>query len=669
MAAATFFEHQRIARRNTRVMVALFLAAVVGVVLAVDLVLGIAYLWGNSDWRVASEGRAPGLGTLVAAVPGALYFWGAIATAAVIFIVSLVSVARLSDGGEAVAKMVGARRVMPDTHDALERRLLNVVEEMAIASGVRVPGVYIMDGEQGINAFAAGWDVSGAVVAVTRGTLEALTRDELQGVVAHEFSHILNGDMRLNIRMIGVLAGIVFIGSIGGFIMRSVGQSRGRKDSASGGIFAVGLALFLIGYIGLFFARLIKASVARQREFLADASSVQFTRNPDGIAGALDRIKASTALISNRRAEEMSHMFFSQGIKVWFGGLFDTHPPLEERIRRVHPGFQPSSYRKKREATVAAAAPDAILGRAAGFAGAAASGAEGRRVADLGTEWGRSAGESARLVGTVDAGKVDYAARLLASLSPALLEQLRSGDGAPAALIAVLLAPKEEVKREQLEAMKAVAPQPLIERAAALAGMMKGLGPAYRLPLVDLALPAARMAPPEGKETLLKALEAVIHADRRVSLHEFVVLTLVREQMAPGSRGAAIGARKITDLQPEALTLLSLVAHAGVRADATGEREQQLRAALGAGAKEMGLAEAPAAPAALSLDAAAKSLDTLRGLAPLQKAVLIKGLFAAVTLDGTIRIAEAELMRLVGAVLDCPLPPLLETIDPAKLAA
>src|SRR5512147_84065 len=222
MAAATFFEHQQIARRNTRVMVALFLAAVVGVVLAVDVVLGIAYLWGNSELGAANPpGRTPGLGAFVAAVPGELYVWGAIGTAALIFIVSTVNVTKLADGGEAVARMVAARRVMPDTRDPLERRLLNVVEEMAIASGVRVPGVYVMDGEAGINAFAAGYEAADCVVAVTRGTLETLNRDELQGVVAHEFSHILNGDMRLNVRMIGVLAGIVFIGSVGEFIMRS----------------------------------------------------------------------------------------------------------------------------------------------------------------------------------------------------------------------------------------------------------------------------------------------------------------------------------------------------------------------------------------------------------------------------------------------------------------
>jgi len=350
-------------------MVVLFLVAVAAVAIAVDVVLGLAYLW-SSTGLVLPKGTAPGTLSLLKFVPKELYLGGAAVTAGIIFVVSIISVAKLADGGSAVAEMIGARRVAPDTRDPLERRLRNVVEEMAIASGVRVPGVYVMDGESGINAFAAGWDVSNSVVAVTRGTLETLTRDELQGVIGHEFSHILNGDMRLNIRLIGVLAGIVFIGSIGEFLMRSVRGSRSRN---TGGIFLVGLAIFVIGYIGLFFARLIKAAVSRQREFLADASSVQFTRNPDGIAGALDQIRSASAFIANRYAEEMSHMFFGQSLKLWLGGLFDTHPPIDERIRRVRPGFQPSAYRGRRAAAAPppAAGAEPAFGRAAGLAGAA----------------------------------------------------------------------------------------------------------------------------------------------------------------------------------------------------------------------------------------------------------------------------------------------------------
>jgi len=561
--------------------------------------------------------------------------------------------------------MVGARRVTPDTKDALERRLMNVVEEMSIASGVRVPGVYVMDGEAGINAFAAGYDVSDSIVAVTRGTLETLNRDELQGVVAHEFSHILNGDMRLNIRMIGVLAGIVFIGSIGEFIMRS---QRGGSDSKGAmPIFLGGLALLLIGYIGLFFARLIKAAASRQREFLADASSVQFTRNPDGIAGALDQIRLSGAgaLIQGRYAEDMSHMFFGQSIRLRIAGLFDTHPPLVERIRRVNPHFQPSAYRPRRAPAPSAAEENPQVSGLAEEATAVPP--AGRRRVDNGTAWGRSANESAQLVGELKPGKIDIAARFLAALPAGLRENVREPNDACAVIISLLLAPKPEVAREQIEAMKAKGLDALAASAAAAAPLTRLLGVGFHLPVIDLALPAVKAAPDALKQQLVAGLEAVINADRRVSVHEFVVLTLVRHQLAAPPKPPRAD-RKIADLQAEATLILSLVAHAGTRTDASGARSDALRLAMTAGVATMGVPEQQAA-AQLSLTAAASALEALQRLAPLEKARLIKGLFAATTADGTIRVGEAELMRMVGAVLDCPLPPMLDEIDPAALAA
>ncbi len=673
----TFFENQHLARRNTKLLVLLYLLAVVGVIVAVDLVLAGVYA---TNFVHVPPGRSLTIANGMKAVPAAIYLWGALGTAMVIFAVSGWNVLQLASGGKAVADMCHARRVSPETRDPLERRLLNVVEEMAIAAGVRVPAVYVMDDEQGINAFAAGYEVSDSVVAVTRGTLATLNRDELQGVIGHEFSHILNGDMRLNIRMIGVLAGIVFVGSVGEFLMRS--QRNVRDSRASAPIFASGLALLVIGYVGLFFARLIKAAVSRQREFLADASSVQFTRNPDGIAGALDQIgsAAGGALIQNRQAENISHMFFGQGIRVRLSGLFDTHPPLEERIERANPRFDRASYRKARpraDAEPAAAtkektpitpkqAATAILGAAAGVAGL-----DGRRGADIGTEWGRSAGESAKIVGSLDGGKVDYAARLLGSLPGDLRERLRNPEGARAALIALLLAPKDEVMAVQIEAMNAAGLATLAEQVRATAPLTARLGAAFHLPVVDLALPAIKSSPEASKQELLKALEAVIHADRRVSLHEFVVLSLARHQLAPTRKPGAAGSRRIADLRAETMIVLSLVAHAGVRRDPTGARGEDLQAAIRAGSREMGLPEPGVDDPMpkLTLEAAGAALEALQALAPMQKALLVKGLFAAVSADGAIRIAEAELMRLVGAVLDCPLPPLFDSLDPAKLAA
>jgi Zn-dependent protease with chaperone function len=653
VASATFFEQQHLARRNTRVMVILFVLATIAVILALDLVAATAYALANDAPRGAA------LAQRYAAVPRALYVFASLSTALLIFAVSAFNVAKLGGGGAAVAEMVGARRIDPGTREPLERRLLNIVEEMAIAAGVRVPAVYVMDGEHGINAFAAGWDTTNCVVTLTRGALESLSRDELQGVIGHEFSHIVNGDIRLNIRMLGVLAGIVFIGAAGLFLIRSVRRGEGKS---AGQIMAVGVALFIIGYIGLFFARLIKAAVSRQREFLADASSVQFTRNPDGICGALDQIRAAAGggAITGRYAEDISHMFFGQAIRLYFGGLFDTHPPLEERIRRVNPRFAPSAYRKQRST----APPAAELPEGTGAVGLAEP--AGRRLADSGVEWGRSAANSAKLVGTLDAGKADYAAKLIARVPAALREMVRDADGACAALVALLLGPKDEVMRTQLEAMKQAGGGALAERAARAAALTSVLSPAFHLTVVDLALPAIKAAPQAAKDELLRALEAVINADRRVTVHEFVMLTLVRHQLTPQAKPPAAD-RNLADVRAEALVVLSLVAHAGMRADSSGAREDALRTAMSAGLAELGLPDAGAVPS-LSLDAVSAALATLNRLRPLEKARLVKGLFATVSADGTIRVIEAELMRLVGAVLDCPLPPLIDAIDPTALA-
>ena len=630
-------------------MLLLFLLSVIAIVAAVDLVVGTVYTFVDEDTKGALAG-----------VPREVYAMGAIVTVGIIAVVSLWNIVGLAGGGAKVAKMLGARKVAPDTRDPLERRLLNIVEEMAIASGVRVPETWVMDKEKGINAFAAGWTVSGAVVAVTRGTLERLTRDELQGVVGHEFSHILNGDMGLNIRMIGVLAGIVAIGSIGTFVIRMGAEA----DDIRGAIplFLIGAALFIIGYVGLFFARLIKASVSRQREFLADASSVQFTRNPDGIAGALDQIRTTSggALIQGRYAEEMSHLFFGQGIKVHLTGLFDTHPPLDERIRRVNPGFQPSNYRKRRATVVEVPAAEALP------ADGTEVGAAGRRVADLGIAWGHSPEQSATLVGTLKPEKLSYAQQLLSQIPTDVRESLRQPEGAAAAIVALLLAPKEEVMQEQLQAMKTAGLAGLAERVAAAAPRIKSLGLAFHLALVDLALPPLKAAPEEKKKELTAGLEAVINADRRVSLHEFIVLTFVREQLWRKPKPPRAD-KRISELKPQAGTLLALMAHAGTRTDVAGARAEAVQTALKAGAEMMAI-EVPTTTD-FSPNVLGAALEALKSLRPLEKALLVKGLFATVTADGTIRVVEAGLMRLVGAVLDCPLPPLLDEMDPAALAA
>ena len=320
-----FFEHQDNARKQTRWLIAAFILAVIAVILAID---GLIYLL-VTNYSIAQKEN---LTQLLA--------FSSVGAAGFVSVASLYRSLSLRGGGTAVALELGGVPVSADERDPLRRRLRNIVEEMSLASGVPVPDIYVLETEAGINAFAAGYTPATAVVTVTRGALEKLDREELQGVIAHEFSHILNGDMRLNIRMIGILFGITLIAIIGRKIVHVSGRSRGfGRDRNGGSIIFIGLALLIIGYVGLFFARWIKAGISRKREYLADASAVQFTRNPAGIGGALKRIAVDgVGVHMNTDVEEVSHMMFGTDV---VSGLLATHPPIITRIQRIEPSFQP----------------------------------------------------------------------------------------------------------------------------------------------------------------------------------------------------------------------------------------------------------------------------------------------------------------------------------------
>ena len=349
-AGSNFFQRQRQARAASRRLIVLFGVAVAGIVLAISgiFLLGLAFL-GDTP------GRAPPTTAELAARHWGLLLSVALVTLAIIAVTSAVRAAQLRQGGGVIARQLGGTPVDSNSRDLRHQRLRNVVEEMAIASGVPVPEIYVLENEPGINAFAAGFSTADAAVAVTRGALEQLNRDELQGVIAHEFSHVLNGDMRLNLRLIGWLAGITLLGILGRLLMRV----RGRN---AGGVVMLGVAVVVIGAIGTFCARLIKAGISRRREYLADASAVQFTRQTRGIAGALKKIAGSAAgsRLAAADGEEVSHLLFGDG--VGYSRLFATHPPLEQRIAALEPGFTMADLapwlRRQQAADSAAAAAD-----------------------------------------------------------------------------------------------------------------------------------------------------------------------------------------------------------------------------------------------------------------------------------------------------------------------
>ncbi len=332
-----FFESQDRVRKHTFRLVFLFSLAVITLIIMTNIWIMIVFGHINSE-------QMQSVGSLIQKMDWWMFAKVSAGVGAVVLLGSLYKIMDLSAGGRTVADALGGQLIPQNTNDLKQRRLLNVVEEMAIASGTPAPPVYILTGEPGINAFAAGFTPRDAVIGVTQGLVDHLSREQMQGVIAHEFSHIFNGDMRLNIRLMGVLNGILIIGLIGYYILRSLPRLSGRRKGA-GGILALGIlvlgilgiGLMIIGFAGTFFGGLIKAAVSRQREYLADASAVQFTRNPDGIAGALKQIGRHGSIVKNPGGLEVSHAFFAQGASGFMQALFATHPPLTKRILRIDP--------------------------------------------------------------------------------------------------------------------------------------------------------------------------------------------------------------------------------------------------------------------------------------------------------------------------------------------
>ena len=665
-----FFEAQELARRATRRLVLLYLLAVAAVAGAVCLGLGAAY-----TLAVMYGAAAPVRDVIIDAshlgsafveimrhgVPPKLYAYGAGATLLVIASATVYRIFQLSDGGEAVAGMVSARRVDPASTDPGERRLLNVIEEMAIASGVHMPTAYVMDQERSINAFAAGYSPNEAIVAVTRGTLDTLSRDELQGVIGHEFSHILNGDMRLNVRLLGVLFGIVCIGQFGQFLIRSTAyrEVRVSRENRGPGVALVflGIALALIGFLGLEFARLIKAAISRQREFLADASSVQFTRNPDGIAGALDTIASRSTIIGDVHAEELSHMFFAQGVANWMGGLFDTHPPIEERIRRVRPGFQRTRYRAARATLMGTGEKPVAVLDGAGNVVKTVGGGDRRLEAAQAVV---TAAAVAASVGKPTADHVDFAQKLLAGIPPALRATLADVEGAQQVVFALAIAGDDAsraAKLGELRARRGAEEVAAVEQAYADTSR---LDRGYALPLLSLALPTLKALPQPRRDALVADVAKVVEADRKVTLAEFVLATILRQQLREGvGKPIPTRYRTLGEVDGDLRTVLSLVAHAALADTAQ---------AYAKGAEYLSLdVREPVPPAELSTGRVSEALERLRLLAPLAKPRVIKACLDVAGADGVITLAQAELTRMVAATLDCPLPPVLATLDPASL--
>ncbi len=636
-----FFARQDASRRQSRRLVWLFALAVLGVVVAVDLVL-LLLLGVLSD---EGQARSP----LPALVAASLFTLGVIGLA------SMHRIASLRSGGAAVARQLGGTPVPEDTRDPHYRRLRNVVEEIAIASGVPVPQVFVLEEEAGINAFAAGYAPGDAAVAVTRGALDALNRDELQGVVAHEFSHVLNGDMRLNIRLMGVLFGILALGVIGRKILQHGRGGRNSKGAAP--VLLAALALVVIGYVGLFFGRLIKAGVSRQREFLADASAVQFTRQARGLSGALKKIAGvgRGSRLASRDTEEVAHMLFGDG--VGYSSLFATHPPLLDRIQALEPSFR-ASMLTDLQARWTMSPPNGLEEDAAlGFTEA------GRRTglpplppgdATLGVTPPAVVAQ----VGTPRPDDYLRAGALVQAMPEVLRDAAHERGEAPALLFGLLLAPPGPVRERQVFELAARHDEHLCRQATDYADRLQELPRILHLPLAEMAMPALRKRPRAELEAFMDACYALSHADGRISLFEYCLGRLLRvhvhDALEPVKAGAP-GRERLARVAAPAISLIAVLARAG------HERPDDARRAyLAALARVFPRMDAPYSPPADPLRALDEAWPALDGLDPIGKELLLEGLVAAVSHDGRLRVDEAELLRVVCASLHCPLPPMLE---------
>ncbi len=611
-----FFHHQDNARQRTGLLVMLFTLAVLAITGLVSVIsIGIYFYFTGEPFTTQS-----------------IISYCLLSFVGVLTVVSISSFIRLSElnanGGRGVAESIGGKLISTDTSNAKHRQLLNVVEEMSIASGIPVPPVYVMAEEHGINAFAAGMSIDDAVIGVTQGALDAFSRDELQGVIAHEFSHILNGDMRLNTRLIGALFGITCIAHFGHLILdnsnstRHVSRSSSDSNKGFAVIILIAIVCLVLGWLGTLFGNMIKAAISRQREFLADASAVQFTRNDQGIAGALKKIGSNVqgSTLNTKASDEMSHMMFGQSKLSGFSSLFATHPPLDERIRRIEPNWD-GSYAQHSHAQNTAFDNEQVNGFAVG-GGSPAS---------------KSASPSEQLSET---GK-----QLISQLPPELVDIAREPYSARFIAFALIF-DGSDIQREMIKSYV-----PLASQSTLLPWLDYDLPLHLRFPLLELALPALKSLSEAQKISLCKVLRELSETDNQYSLAEWCVINLLEKQLL-ASFGFIKQHKTLKQLEESVFWLLRELAW--VSHSQADKAQRAYHCALA----HLGFPEVKLEPANSNWHLSRAALELLLQLKPKDRRIFVKACRLAIESDGEITVAEGELYRVIACFLEVPEPPL-----------
>ena len=637
-----FFESQDTAKRNTGKLFLLFSLAVLSLVVVTNLLAMVAF------GLLGEEGSS------ISSMSSLQFNWqtflmvGVIVTS-IVLIGSLYKINALSGGGARIAEMMNGRLLLTGSGDLGERRVLNVVEEMAIASGTPVPPVYLME-EAGINAFAAGYSPSDAVIGVTRGTIDTLSRDQLQGVIAHEFSHILHGDMRINIRLIGVLHGILVLGIIGYHLLR--GGAHGHRSKNSGGIIFLGLGLMVVGFVGTFFGNLIKAAVSRQREFLADASAVQFTRNPNGIAEALMQIgnHAERSYLNNPNSAEISHALFEEAKVSPLSRLYATHPSLEKRIAAIMPAWDGSLdlIRKTNPEPEVDKAGETELSKRQKMT-AILTGATGVLVTDA----------VISQVGNPNANHLLYADEIRKQIPPVFLDAAREPSSARAVIYYLVLTRTDSTRQLQMALLEDGADVGVYQELQTLVtadSKGQSIEPQHRLPLVEIVIASLRQLSSNQYELFKNNFSELIALDKKIDLLEWTLQKIVfhhLDSVFSKQKSHKLGKKDLKSCQTSISLLLSILAHSNRQKGISTDQ------AFGCGALKLDMDLQIEPIASIDFEALNEALAELILLKPLQKPALLKAFAACVTADQEVEPIEAELMRAIASTIDCPMPPII----------
>ena len=581
-----------------------------------------------------------------------------IGTVIAVFLASAFRISWLSSGGKVVAESMGGQRLNQNTKDPLSRQVLNVVEEMAIASGTPVPPVYLMD-EQGINAFAAGYSPRDAVIGVTRGCATKLNRDQLQGVMAHEFSHILNGDMRINIRLTGIIFGIVFLASIGRILTNvayiSGGRRRNGKDGGGGALVILGIGLLIIGGIGGFFGSMIRASISRQREFLADASAVQFTRNPDGIAGALKRIGGYShgSKLQSAGAQEFSHMFFSSGIS----NMFATHPPLPIRIKRIDPNWK-NAYPDTDKISETASQSSQLAG-VSGFTGTSDNGSTSQnqpqpQTGSSGQERSHSAQTFLKNEGKIDDEKLAQVRSLIASIPANLVEQAKEPFGARCLLFALLIDNQNlEARKRQAQMIEQQAEEGTLYQTDKIEPFLSNLSCEQKLVLVEESRPAISELSINQFSVFQKLIVQLIGADESIDLFEWCLHKVIEFDFGKQHYPRQLhGRASIRSRISDCAVILGALSHYGQEgADPKPAFNQGMQAL-----DRSGQIKLPASQDC-GLSSMDKAIERLNKMSASEKRSLIDACARTIDHDGKTTDIEIQILRGIACALSCPLGP------------